>query len=97
MRRRGQSARCSDNDAPTHWVSSRTSHLRCPDFCQGQDKAEHRAAAKLVLGPDPAAVGLNDRARNRQSESGAVRLGGKKCLENTLKLVRWDTRAGVGD
>ena len=67
-------------------------------------KAEANASAGAWFGePDLAAVRLDDRAGNRQSESGAaarpggVGAGAVKRLEHALALFRRDPVARVGD
>ena len=48
-----------------------------------------------VLRPYLAAIGLNDRARNRQAETGALWLGRIERLEDALELVIRDAGARI--
>src|SRR5215813_10134328 len=65
----------------------------CPG--QGQGETKHRPALRAVLRPDLTPVGLDDRARDRQPEPGALLLGGIKRLENIAQLIAWNTGAGI--
>src|SRR5262249_45811106 len=49
---------------------------------EGQGEAEDGAALEPVLRPDAAAVGIDDRAHDRQAQSRAMRLGGEERLEH---------------
>src|SRR6201999_4099330 len=65
-----------------------------------QRKADAGAGIR-VFEPDAAAVGLDDRAGDRQPEAGAVAVAGRVAavegLEDPLALARRDALAGVGD
>src|SRR6201999_4278377 len=65
-----------------------------------QRKADAGAGIR-VFEPDAAAVGLDDRAGDRQAEAGAVAVAGRVAavegLEDALALARRDALAGVGD
>ncbi len=56
---------------------------------------------RAVFEPDPAAVGFDDRPRDRQAETGAVLAAGSVAavegLEDTLAVARRDPLAVVGD
>ena len=66
---------------------------------QREREAERRALARLALGPDPARVLLDDRARDRQPEPGAAllalvgRVDLAEALEDRLQLVGRDAAA----
>src|SRR6201999_2817915 len=65
-----------------------------------QRKADAGAGIR-VFEPDAAAVGLDDRAGDRQAETGAVTVAGRVAavegVEDALVLARRDALAGVGD
>ena len=56
-----------------------------------------KRGAAIAIGrrPEPAAVGLNDRAADRQSHAHALRLGRIKGLEETLKTLRIQSRTRI--
>src|SRR5512143_1964181 len=58
---------------------------------------ENRAIWRIRFNPDPAAVGFDNRAGNRQSDTHAVTLCGDEWLKQLLSDFRSDTRAAVGD
>src|SRR5262245_62349283 len=60
-----------------------------------QLEAKHSAASQPFLRPDLAAIGFDDRAGDRQSEAGALRLGCKERVENSLQLVGWNAGTGI--
>src|SRR6218665_2909770 len=53
-------------------------------LCKGQSKLEPRAALGYRLGPDAAAMGLDDCAADRESDAHAVRLGADEGLEQAV-------------
>ena len=55
-----------------------------------------RAARRVRLDPNAAAMRLDDGARNRQADAHALPLGGDKWLEQLLGDFRRDAGAGVG-
>ena len=62
-----------------------------------QPHAEERAAQLGGADVDGAAVRLDETARGRQPEAGAVRLGGEERLEQVRARLRRQPRAVVGD
>src|SRR5262244_4020743 len=62
-----------------------------------QGEMERGAAMAIGCRPEPAAVGLNDRAADRQSHAHVLRLGRIKGLEETLKALRIQSRPRILD
>ena len=56
---------------------------------------QHCSADGAVLRPDAPVMRLDDRARNRQSESHAVRFGGEERVEQVRHLRFGNTAAEV--
>src|SRR2546427_1087377 len=71
--------------------------------CQWDGEVECRTVTDRALDPDLAPVHLDDLLNDREAQPGPRdRLGGAaphppEPLENVADLVRWDTKAGVGD
>ena len=70
-------------------------HTDAASSAIGSVKRNVAPAADLVLCPEPPAVRLDDRARDRQAHAHAVRLGGEKRIEDVRERVGGDAGAGV--
>src|SRR5206468_7640844 len=55
------------------------------------------AAPRLAVDVEPAAVAIDDRARDRHAEAGAARLGGEEQLEDARPRLLVHAAAGVRD
>src|SRR5215831_19439273 len=66
-----------------------------PFLARWQGEMQRGAAIAIGRRPEPAAVGLNDRAADRQSHAHALRLGRIKGLEETLKARRIQSRTRI--
>src|SRR5258705_11955092 len=66
---------------------------------RGQVHRHHGTPALGIRRPDRAAVGLDDRASDRQTEAGSVSgprgVGAVEALENPFLAARWQARSGV--
>jgi hypothetical protein len=62
---------------------------------KGQGKSKHRAAARPIFSPDPAAVAFHDRSNDRKPEPQTLLLGREERLENAVQLVVWNAGARV--
>src|SRR6476659_3941361 len=60
-----------------------------------QCQSEDGAAARIGFGPQLAAMGFNDRARNGQAHPHSLTLGGRKGLEQFLGDLRRNAATGV--
>src|SRR5580692_5474336 len=56
---------------------------------------EHRSARLVILGPEPAAVRLNDRPADWQSHSDALWLGREKRRKQPIRMRCIDSRASI--
>ena len=62
---------------------------------RGQQHAKHRPLSRLALHQDPPAVFVNDLRHNRQPQPHPARLRRKKRIENTLAMLRRNSRTPV--
>ena len=60
-------------------------------------EAERRAAARAVLGPKLAAVGLDDASRDAEPYPQAFGLGGEERIEDAIEPVLGDARPAIAD
>src|SRR5205085_2062324 len=102
VRRKGRGRENSSSSHPARAVrAARTRSRNPPDLAvilfQRQREAERRAAARFApLGPDPAAVVLDDLFADRQPEAGAMRLAmGRERPEEGLGDLRRDAAPGI--
>src|ERR1700733_11851003 len=63
----------------------------------GQCELKNCAARRIAGSLQAAAVRFNDGEANPQSHAGAVSLGGKECIKDLVRLLRWQTHAGIND
>ena len=76
------------------------SHLRLRSSLRRprrQDELKRRPRPGIVGGGHPSAMGLDDRAADRQSHAHAARLGGEEGPEQTVRVLRVDAGSGVDD
>src|ERR1700751_4523912 len=64
-------------------------------FRTGQGALKHGAGRFILLGPQPAAMGVDDRPANRQPHSHAAGLRGVKCIEHALEMRPIEARPGI--
>ena len=90
----------SATDSRTSGSSSTTNTMHSGALMRlagGQGEMEHSPTWLVRYGPEPAAVRLDDRAADRQSHSDTLRLGGEKGSKQLRRLLRVDSRPGIGD
>src|SRR5256885_3112152 len=63
----------------------------------GQNDVKTRAAWRVVRGPQAAVVRFNDGAADGQSHTGSMRLRRKECIEDLVRLLQGQPRAGIAD
>src|SRR5271154_4566239 len=62
-----------------------------------QSEVKTRAARRVVLSPQAAAMRFDDVPADAQSHAGAMKLGGKERIENLIRLLRGQPHAGIAD
>src|SRR5258705_13430551 len=60
-----------------------------------QRELKSRAPSRVGARPQPAAMRFDDPPTDRQSHTGALRLGGEECLEKALALVEREPGARI--
>src|SRR6266571_1369220 len=75
-------------------LSRPMSPLKLP-FRVGQGELKYGAARVVRLGPQPAPMGIDDGAADRQPHPGSTGLRGVESLENTLEMFRVNARPGI--
>ena len=68
----------------------------CGDFA-GQGELKGHARPGVGGGPQTAAMQFNDGTADGQSHAGALRLGGKECTEDLLRLFWLKSHARIAD
>src|SRR3977135_2238070 len=63
----------------------------------GQDNMKGRAAGGVIGAPNASVMRRDDRARDRQPQAKALRLGGEERLEESFLHVCRDPRTAVDD
>ena len=63
----------------------------------GQSELKSCAAREVIGSPQATAMRLNDGLADAKPHAGAVRLGGKKRIEDLFRLLRGKPYAGIGD
>src|SRR5207244_12871968 len=82
---------------------ARSGHAGAITAVAGQLEAEAGALRRARLRPDAPAVGLDDRARDREPEpasalvAGAARIRAVEAIEHPVELLGRQARSGVGD
>src|SRR5262249_60753163 len=64
---------------------------------RAQREAKDGAAAGIGLGADPAAMRLDDGARDRKADAHTVRLAGDERLKQLRRNILGYARTGIGD
>ena len=62
-----------------------------------QSKLKHRALRNIRGHPQPAVMGLDDRAANRQSHPHAIRFRGEERVENPIDMLRAESCPAIGN
>ncbi|KAK0330302.1 hypothetical protein LTR94_033358, partial [Friedmanniomyces endolithicus] len=75
----------------------RRSVMAVPRFGAPHREMEYRATTDRRLGPDAAAMRLDDRAGDRQAQSHALFLSAGECLEQARGHRGVDARPGIRD
>jgi hypothetical protein len=70
-------------------------HNKAGQRREALEETKRRPTAVVVLRPEPPAVRLDDRARDRQAHAYTIRLGGEKGIEAVRELVGGDAVVAV--
>src|SRR6267378_2552557 len=80
----------------TNTVGAPAGVFMCVDV-GGQSKVKTCAARRVVGGPQAAAMRFNDGAADPKPHAGPVRFGGKKRIEDLVRLLRGQPYSGIAD
>src|SRR6266446_8226611 len=89
--------RCLISKRPTPRTQVRSSVLPLCVDVDGQAEGNTCAARRVARSPQASAMRFNDRSADAKSHAGAVRLGGKECVEDLVRLLRGQPHARIAD
>src|SRR5258708_471703 len=88
--------RCKGKVAGFYLAPLRAASFSCLDF-GGHGDAKTGAAWGFAGCRQRSAMRVNDGAADAESHAGAVRFGGKKCIEDLVRLARGQPYARIAD